>query len=109
MAYGGEGTAYVTYVFQLLQLDFYFGEKSLANSAGFQILLGLATQFLGYGSAGLTRRFLVYPSAMIWPNGLAQIALNRALHNDNGRVEVPGWRISRYKFFMICFFGKDLP
>ena len=44
VAYGGSsGTAYVTTVFNMLKLDVYFGEKILANSAGFQIL-GLLSQ-----------------------------------------------------------------
>lgn len=35
---------------------------------------------MGYGLAGLTRRFLVYPSFCIWPRSLVTIALNGALH-----------------------------
>lgn len=46
---------------------------------------------------------------MIWPKNLAQIALNKALHHEEGREEnVHGWRISRYRFFLICFFGMFL-
>lgn len=106
VSYGGSnGTAYVTYIFQVLKLDIFYGEKELANSAGFQIMLALSTQLIGYGCAGLTRRFLVYPSAMIWPKNLAAIALNKALHNDNGNAEVHGWKISRFRFFMYAFLG----
>jgi len=106
VAYGGtNGTAYVTLIFQVLKLDIFYGEKYLANSAGFQILLVLSTQLIGYGCAGLTRRFLVYPSAMIWPKNLAQIALNKALHHDDGRAKVHGWKISRFRFFLYCFLG----
>lgn len=36
---------------------------------------------LGFGLAGLARRFLVYPSFCIWPRSLATIALNQSLHN----------------------------
>ncbi|RFU36073.1 hypothetical protein B7463_g213, partial [Scytalidium lignicola] len=106
VAYGGSGgTAYVTYVFQVLKLDIYYGEKELANSAGFQLLLVLSTQLVGYGCAGLSRRFLVYPATMIWPKNLAQIALNKALHKDDGRTIVHGWSISRFKFFGIVSVG----
>ena len=109
VAYGGaNGTAYVTYVFQVLKLDLFYGEKALADSAGFQIMLSLSTQLLGYGVAGLARRFLVYPAIMIWPKSLAQIALNKALHSDDGRYEVRGWKISRYNFFLVTFFGMFL-
>ena len=98
VAWGGNnGTAYVTSIFQVLKLERFYNEKNLANNAGFQILLVLSTQLIGYGCAGLTRRFLVYPPAMIWPKNLATIALNRALHNDNGNIEVHGWKITRQR------------
>ena len=40
------------------------------------VLVALSTNFIGFGLAGLTRRFLVYPSRAIWPTNLATIALN---------------------------------
>ena len=40
------------------------------------VLVTLSTNFIGYGLAGLTRRFLVYPSFAVWPSNLATIALN---------------------------------
>lgn len=40
------------------------------------VLITLSTNFIGYGLAGLTRRFLVYPSFAVWPSNLAIIALN---------------------------------
>lgn len=50
------------------------------------------------------------PQAMIWPRPLAQIAINKALHNENGREGnfANGWTISRLKFFMYCFVGMFL-
>ncbi|KAK5996142.1 Sexual differentiation process protein isp4 [Cladobotryum mycophilum] len=105
VAYGGyNGTAYVTSIIQVLELDVFYGDKKLTQSAGFQILLALSTQLIGYGAAGITRRILVYPAEMIWPKSLAQIALNKALHSDDGsREESSGWKITRYRFFLICF------
>ncbi|KAI0220322.1 hypothetical protein L0F63_006438 [Massospora cicadina] len=46
--------------------------------------LGLlvSTQFLGYGFAGLYRRFLVRPAQMVWPSTLVAVALFRTLHVD---------------------------
>lgn len=57
--------------------------------------------------AGLTRRFLVYPSYCVWPASLVTIALNRAFHSEEN-VPVDGpfrtiFRASRYKFFLITF------
>jgi OPT family small oligopeptide transporter len=106
VAYGGlNGTAYVTSIFQVLKLDMFYGMKELADSAGFQILLTLSTQLIGYGCAGIARRFLVYPPVMLWPKNLAQIALNRALHNDDNSGSANGWTMSRYRFFLYCFGG----
>lgn len=34
---------------------------------GFQLLLILSTQAMGFGLAGVMRRFLVWPAAMVWP------------------------------------------
>lgn len=60
VAFGGfNGTAYVTYILQVLRLPAYYNDQSLVNSAGWQITLVLATQLIGYGTAGLARRFLV--------------------------------------------------
>lgn len=60
VAYGGfNGTAYVTYILQVLRLPQYYNDQSLVNSAGWQITLVLASQLIGYGTAGLLRRFLV--------------------------------------------------
>lgn len=46
---------------------------------------------------------------MIWPKALAQIAVNKALHGQEGREDhIAGWKISRYRFFMYCFGGMFL-
>lgn len=96
---------YVTSLIMVLKLDIFFGEKVMSNSPAFRILLALSTQLLGFGCAGVTRPLLVYQPAMIWPRSLAQIALNRALHNDDGESKVPGWSMSRKRFFQLCFVG----
>lgn len=61
-------------------LDKYFGQP-YARSFGYQILLALSTNLMGFGLAGLCRRFLVYPSFCLWPRSLVTIALNSSLHN----------------------------
>ena len=35
--------------------------------------------------AGMMRKFLVWPAAMIWPANLVNCALFRTLHNDKDR------------------------
>ena len=67
---------------------------------GFAFLYLLTTQMLGFGFAGLARRWLVYPAALIWPSSLSCTVLFRALHEakqDNSPAN--GWTITRYRFF----------
>ncbi|GKU11702.1 unnamed protein product, partial [Fusarium langsethiae] len=75
---------------------------------GFQICLALSMNLLGFGLAGLVRRFLVYPSFCIWPRSLATVALNQSLHNESGNSSVLGpfkkiYSMTRYRFFMVSF------
>ncbi|KAF9963556.1 hypothetical protein BGZ73_002251, partial [Actinomortierella ambigua] len=57
---------------------------------------------VGYGMAGVLRRYLVYPSAMVWPANLVQVALLNTLHKDED-LEPGQW--SRYKFFVVVAGG----
>lgn len=68
----------------------------------YQILLTISTQILGYGFAGLTRRFLVRPSGMIWPGTLMSAAMFSTLHKQENKP-AGGWTISRWKFFYIIW------
>lgn len=76
------------------QTQFYKQEATIV----YQLLLTLSTQILGYTFAGLTRRFLVRPSGMIWPGTLMSAAMFTTLHKEENK-EANGWRISRWKFF----------
>jgi hypothetical protein len=62
----------------------------------------LATQFIGFGLAGLCRRFLVKPKAMMWPSTFGSIALYISLHKKE--ESIGRWTMSRYKFFWISGF-----
>jgi OPT family small oligopeptide transporter len=73
----------------------------------YQILLIISTQVLGYAFAGLTRRFLVRPSAMIWPGTLMSTAMFTTMHKTTNK-KANGWSISRYKFFIIVWGGAFL-
>ena len=73
----------------------------------YQLLLTISTQVLGYGFAGLTRRFLVYPSSMIWPGTLMSAAMFSTLHKQENKP-ANGWTISRWKFFLIVWAGSFL-
>lgn len=80
------------------QTKFYNQEASIV----YQLLLTLSTQILGYAFAGLTRRFLVRPSGMIWPSTLMSAAMFTTLHKEENKP-ADGWRISRWKFFYIVW------
>nr|AOZ57110.1 Oligopeptide transporter 2 [Saccharum hybrid cultivar R570]AOZ57145.1 Oligopeptide transporter 2 [Saccharum hybrid cultivar R570] len=69
------------------------------------LLIVLTTQILGYGWAGMLRRYLVDPAEMWWPCNLAQVSLFRALHEkeeEGGKSRGP----SRMRFFLIVFFAS---
>ncbi|KAJ7478906.1 OPT-domain-containing protein [Mycena latifolia] len=71
------------------------------------VMVALSTNFIGYGLAGLTRRFLVYPASAIWYGNLSIIALNRAFHAEKETV-ANGWRLSRMRWFCICFISMGV-
>jgi hypothetical protein len=71
---------------------------------GFDILLLLTTQMIGFGIAGLCRRFLVWPAAMIWPQNLVFCTLLNTLHAEDDNVE-EGAGLSRFRFFTYVFGG----
>lgn len=75
---------------------------------GYQTLLALSTQFVGFGFAGIIRRLTVYPVRSVWPTILPTIALNRALVSPEPRKTVNGWSVSRYRFFSYVFSGAFL-
>ena len=65
----------------------------------YQLLLTISTQILGYAFAGLTRRYLVRPAAMIWPGTLMSTAMFTTMHRNENKT-ANGWTISRYRFFI---------
>jgi hypothetical protein len=71
----------------------------------YQILLTLSTQIIGYALAGLTRRFLVRPSGMIWPGVLVSTAMFSSLHKAENKP-AGDWKISRFRFFLWVFLGS---
>lgn len=70
---------------------------------GFQMLLVITTQCVGFGMAGIVRRFLIWPAAMIWPQTLANSSLMYALHDHapSDPSQTNGWKIGKYKWFLV--------
>ncbi|KAF4121201.1 OPT oligopeptide transporter protein [Geosmithia morbida] len=90
--------AYATDII-LAQLVFYKQDFGLT----FQLLLTISTQSLGYGIAGMMRKFLVYPASMIWPGNLVAVTVLNAMHETDDRRDptVLGGSMSRYRWFTI--------
>ncbi|POR35147.1 Sexual differentiation process protein isp4 [Tolypocladium paradoxum] len=108
MATTSKALPYTNYVIWTQAMPHYFNQPYAKNYT-YMFLNAFATNFIGYGLAGLTRKFIVYPSYCVWPKSLITIALNTALHDENN-VEVMGpfkkiWTISRYRFFMYTVMG----
>ncbi|KAJ5193556.1 hypothetical protein N7449_009698 [Penicillium cf. viridicatum] len=99
----GGGAAYATDVL-LAQRAFYVQNFGW----GFEILMCISTQMLGFGMAGFFTRFLVQPSAMIWPSTLINTSLFAALHDRTkpDPKNVAGWRIGKYQMFMYAMLGS---
>ncbi|XP_058198106.1 oligopeptide transporter 5-like isoform X2 [Rhododendron vialii] len=62
------------------------------------MLLTQTTQMLGYGWAGIFRKFLVDSPHMWWPANLVQVSLFRALHDVERR---PKGGLTRLQFFIV--------
>jgi OPT family oligopeptide transporter len=94
------GTAYATDII-LAQKVFYKQDFGIA----FQLLLTITTSSVGYGIAGILRRFLVYPAAMIWPSNLVSVSLLHAMHEKEEDLDptVFGGNMSKYKWFGVVF------
>jgi OPT oligopeptide transporter protein len=78
----------------------------------YNFLLVMGSEMIGYGLAGLCRRWLVYPPDLIWPTVLQTSNFLNTMHRDVNNP-VGRWTISRYKLFWIagigCFFYQVLP
>lgn len=67
------------------------------------LLLSMTTQMLGYGWAGIFRKFLVDSPYMWWPANLVQVSLFRALHEKEKR---PRGGHTRLQFFLLIFISS---
>ncbi|XP_068668348.1 oligopeptide transporter 3-like [Aristolochia californica] len=91
VSYGG-GDAYSIGAITVMK-GYY--KQSLSFLCG--IFIVLTTQILGYGWAGMLRRYLVEPAEMWWPANLAQVSLFRALHEKDSRSK----GFTRMQFFLV--------
>lgn len=75
-----------------------------------QLLLTISTQSLGYGIAGMMRKFLVYPASMIWPINLVTVTLMNAMYEPNAPRDptIIGGNMPRYRWFGLVTLGAFL-
>ncbi|XP_058217154.1 oligopeptide transporter 4-like isoform X2 [Rhododendron vialii] len=93
----GNGPAYAVGIVDIIKALY---QRKISFMAGW--ILVITTQVLGYGWAGLLRKYVVEPAHMWWPSNLVQVSLFRVLHERDEK------RMSRTKFFvvaLICSFS----
>ncbi|KAI1805642.1 small oligopeptide transporter [Daldinia bambusicola] len=97
--------AYATDII-LAQLVFYKQNFGII----FQLVLTISTQSLGYGIAGMMRKFLVYPASMIWPGNLVAVALMNAMYEKHQAPDpsIIGGRMPRYRWFGLVTLASAL-
>lgn len=93
----GPGFTYYTYLVQ--KMPQFLGNTWV--TFGYEILLALSIQTIGFGYVGFMRRICVYPVRSIWFRSLPVLAVNKALMAKEKRENVFGWTLTRYKFFVV--------
>ncbi|KAG5550964.1 hypothetical protein RHGRI_009399 [Rhododendron griersonianum] len=91
----GSGGVYAVGIITIVRA---FYHRQLNPVAAF--LLAQTTQMLGYGWAGLFRKYLVDSPYMWWPANLVQVSLFRALHEKEKRGK---GGLTRLQFFLMVF------
>ncbi|KAI3961067.1 hypothetical protein MKX01_031764 [Papaver californicum] len=78
----GSGPAYAIGIVDIIKA-FYKRKIAFITS----LLLVITTQVLGYGWAGVMRKYIVEPSLMWWPSTMPQVSLFRSMTNDGCQGE----------------------
>ncbi|KAL3736580.1 hypothetical protein ACJRO7_025510 [Eucalyptus globulus] len=97
-ANSGAGGVYAMHIITIVKA---FYRKGIHIVAAF--MLAQTTQMLGYGWAGLFRKYLVDSPYMWWPSNLVQVSLFRALHENEKR---PKGGSTRLQFFLTAFIAS---
>ncbi|EIW77662.1 OPT oligopeptide transporter [Coniophora puteana RWD-64-598 SS2] len=101
MATVGGPSAYATDIPAVQR--FYYNQN---YNFGYQWMMVMSTQLIGFSFGGILRRFLVSPPSMIWPVNLVTCALFNTLHSQTyaGIGERGG--LSRGRFFFYAWLGS---
>ncbi|KAK6150847.1 hypothetical protein DH2020_015779 [Rehmannia glutinosa] len=87
----GSGSAYAVGIVDIIKAIY---KRNISFLASW--ILVITTQVLGYGWAGILRKYVVEPAEMWWPSSLVQVSLFRALHEKDSSKN------SRARFFLIA-------
>lgn len=99
---GGSGIAYGLDNVVTQRMKMFMGNTSISF---FEALLWvLSSQFIGFGMAGIMRRFLIKPAAMLWPKCLSDVALFVGFHEKGTDSN----QTSRFTMFWWGMFGMFL-
>ncbi|KAJ6967554.1 oligopeptide transporter 1-like isoform X1 [Populus alba x Populus x berolinensis] len=97
-ANSGSNTVYAVGIITIVKA-FYHGNIDAVPA----MLLSQTTQLLGYGWAGIFRKFLVDSPYMWWPSNLVQVSLFRALHEVEIRRK---GGLTRLQFFLVVLISS---
>ncbi|KAK6936646.1 Oligopeptide transporter, OPT superfamily [Dillenia turbinata] len=97
-ANSGAGSVYAAHILTAIKL-LYKRELDFLPA----LIVMMTTQVLGFGWAGIFRKYLVEPAQMWWPSNLVQVSLFQALHEKDTRSK---GGISRMQFFLIVFISS---
>ncbi|EIN04185.1 OPT oligopeptide transporter [Punctularia strigosozonata HHB-11173 SS5] len=101
MAGVGAGSAYATDIVAVQRV--YYGQ---IYNFGYQWMIVMSTQLIGFSIGGIARRFLVSPPSMIWPSNLVLCALFNTLHSQEYAGVGNRGGMSREKFFFLAFLAS---
>ncbi|KAJ8475318.1 hypothetical protein ONZ45_g6159 [Pleurotus djamor] len=101
MATVGAYSAYATDIVAVQRV--YYNQN---YNFGYQWMIVMSTQLIGFSIGGIARRFLVQPPSMIWPANLVTCALFNTLHSTSYAGVGTRGGISRERFFFYCFLAS---
>ncbi|KAK7443795.1 hypothetical protein VKT23_015576 [Stygiomarasmius scandens] len=101
MASVGAFSAYATDIIAVQRV--YYNQNF---NFGYQWMVVMSTQLIGFSIGGIARRFLVQPPSMIWPANLVTCALFNTLHQQTYAGVGNRAGLSRERFFLYAFIAS---
>ncbi|KAL4187975.1 hypothetical protein AMTRI_Chr09g21550 [Amborella trichopoda] len=93
-ANSGAGSVFAIHIVSSVKV---FYKETLSFFVAFLVVI--TTQVMGFGWAGMFRKYLVEPAAMWWPYNLVQVSIFGALHEKEER---PKESLTRNQFFLVA-------